>query len=353
MKKALRIGWLFLLFLVPFSVSKADTFYQQLSDSTRSVEIITVGSGGPLDCYALGSFTVAQDVTVDSSGRGFLFMTNKTGTPFTFHDYFNVQIATTSVSGNTCALTPTIAQYDSFATVQAQANPQLVNLFSAGGPVTLYAGVVYYLNLATNTRGASSGGHILIAIGTPSSSMFGALNTDGVASIPVTPGIPGFTDVGVSTTSQQEYCGSSFSTSTGFLDSLGRSISLGFCNVGAFLFIPSQQTLNQFQGLASTSQNKIPFAYFFDVKSIYDNSTATTTQNVPTFSINLGLIDFASSTAMGHILPTNLDFFSKGTIDKFLPVGMHDLIYNLMIYAIWVDLMYVLYRRIVPSKPKL
>lgn len=154
-------------------------------------------------------------------------------------------------------------------------------------------------------------------------------------------------------TTTQQYCNSNFSSSTNPIFQVGNDIAVGICNVGVSLFVPSLDTITSYAKLSSTTQEKIPFSYYFDVKEIYDGSVASSTQNMQSFSINLSAFDSSSSTPMGAILPTNLNFFSTTTINKFLPAGMHDIIYNIMTYAIWVEVMYLIYRRIVPKHAKI
>lgn len=158
---------------------------------------------------------------------------------------------------------------------------------------------------------------------------------------------------GFATSTLARTCDSSFATTTGFLDTVGASISNGLCRVGSFLFVPSPDAITQFQNLASTTSSKIPFSYFYDVQAIYSGSSASTTQNFTSFSAGLSAIDFSSSTPMGSILPTNLTFLSSTTINHFMPVGMHDTLYNIMIFAIWFEVMYLIYHRVVPNKAKI
>jgi hypothetical protein len=156
-----------------------------------------------------------------------------------------------------------------------------------------------------------------------------------------------------STSTIADYCDSSFATSSGFLDAIGSSISNGFCRIGSFLFVPAPNSITAYSQLSSTTQSKIPFSYYFDVKGIYDSSVASSTQNMQSYSISLGAFDSSSSTAMGPILPQSLNFFSTTTINKYLPAGMHDTIYLIMQYAIWMEVMYLIYRRIVPKHAKI
>jgi len=158
---------------------------------------------------------------------------------------------------------------------------------------------------------------------------------------------------GISTSTIQAYCNSSYSTSTGLFSDISNGVTYGACTAFAFLFVPNQNTLQGFQTLGSTAQSKIPFSYAYDVADIFGSLQASSTQNLPTYSIGLDIIDFSSSTAMGPIFPTSLDFLSTTTINKYLPPGMHDLLYNFAIFVIWVEVAFVIYRKIVPTKAKI
>jgi len=158
---------------------------------------------------------------------------------------------------------------------------------------------------------------------------------------------------GISTSTIQAFCNSSYATSTGFFSDIANGVTYGACTAFAFLFVPNQDTLQDFHNLASTTQSKIPFSYGYDIARVFSGLTASSSQNFPTYSIGLSAIDFSSSTAMGHIFPTSLDFLSSTTINKYLPAGMHDLLYNFAIFVIWVEVAFVLYRKIVPEKAKI
>jgi len=146
----------------------------------------------------------------------------------------------------------------------------------------------------------------------------------------------------------QEFCAGTFDPSS-FLN-----IGYGLCTSFAFLFVPSQTAVSGFQGTMSSASDKIPFSYFFDVKGTFEGLSASTTQNFQSYGLNLAILDSSSSTAMGPILPTgNFSFFSTTTINRFLPAGLHDILYFLMQAVIWVGLAFMLYRRIVPTKAEL
>jgi len=158
---------------------------------------------------------------------------------------------------------------------------------------------------------------------------------------------------GVSTSTIQGYCASSYSTSTGLFSDLTNAVTYGTCTAFAFLFVPNQDTLQDFSDLSSTTRSKIPFSYGYDIAGIFTGMSASSTQNMPVYTIGLGAIDFASSTAMGPIFPNSLEFLSSTTINKFLPPGMHDILYNFAIFAIWAETAFVIYRMVVPRKAKI
>jgi len=103
----------------------------------------------------------------------------------------------------------------------------------------------------------------------------------------------------------------------------------------------------------NVTQQKIPFSYYYDLKDVYNTFNATTTENMPSFSITLGDFDSSSSTPMGSILPSDFDFFSKETISTYLSEDMHDLLYLMMQLAIWAYVGFAIYNRIVPQRVKI
>jgi len=119
-------------------------------------------------------------------------------------------------------------------------------------------------------------------------------------------------------------CDSNFATSTGFLDSVGSSISNGLCRVGAFLFVPNVSTINQFQQSWSTlTTTSFPFSWITDTRTILEGYVATTSEAFPSISI-----DFGSSTeSLGF---TTLDVISTSTISYYLPDSTRTLIKTLL-----------------------
>jgi len=160
---------------------------------------------------------------------------------------------------------------------------------------------------------------------------------------------PTASSTGLFLSGAQEFCNAEFGSST----SVGSYIGQGICISVGYLFVPTPQSLVQFGGLSDSLKLVLPFSYFYNVADIMSGLQASSTQNFPVFSFGMSQIDFSSSTSMGSILPTNLEFLGTTTINRFLPAGMHDLLYNLMIFAIWLEVAWVLYHKVVPTKARI
>lgn len=327
-------------FLFPNIVS-ATTIYQQLTDSSGVIGFSGTGLG-----TFVGSFTISTTTTIVQNDTALAVVTvTAANSPI---DFATIELFT---GGSDCFhATGFVAEYDA---------PFVGNASTTGADnfYTYKAASTYTLNPGTYYICPSGNGSIHYQIRTNLAVKFiyGYLTANGTGtSVPIVPGLPGFSDVGISTTSQQAYCNSNFSTSTGLLGDLGQSISLGICNVSVFLFVPNALALTNFSSLTNTLQERIPFSYYFDVQNIFTGSTASNTQNMVAYTANLSSFDFSTSTSFGPILPTQpFSFFSSSTISQYLPVGMHDFLYNLMIAAIWVEVLFLLYRKIVPNKAKI
>jgi len=284
------------------------------------------------------------------------------GTPITLSIYFFADSSYTLVSGNRCDLsyTPQGTTVEGFV------------LFSSPNPVVsgacsfdatkYYAIALPGTAAATSTRvwgsqyqytadpmtigafptGGTTDANVL--------SMFYVIDSNPLANpVPVLSPIGGYPTLGIATSSVNSFCQTNFSTSTtGFVDSIMSAVSVGVCSSFAFLFVPTADSLAGFQALASTSQSKIPFSYYFQLAGVYDSMTASSTENLSAFSIDFPA--FGSSTPLGTIIPTHVDILSTTTIDKYYPSAIRHTFLFLGASAIWVGLGFVLYRRIVPHK---
>jgi len=326
-------------FLVPNVF--ATTIYQQLTDSSQEIGLTACPAIGGHQTI-LAAFTVATPTTISTDSFFYGPIRNDDGGA---QGSLSLQIATTSLFwGTNSALVtyvwPTVPTTTDDNFLEATYNSHTDN--------TLDPGVIYYL------RGCHSGASDRFVLRTNYSSdfVYGYLTTDDTESLSLIPGAPGFTDFGIATTSQQTWCYQNFSTSTGLLDNIGASISTGICNVGVFLFIPSSNAIAQWQSLASSTAEKIPFSYVYEIYSDVSGLVATTTENLPTYEAPLADLTIGSTTSIGNILP-NLTFLSAATIGTYLPAGIHDALFLLARAAIWVFTALILYSRIVPRKAKI
>lgn len=149
----------------------------------------------------------------------------------------------------------------------------------------------------------------------------------------------------VSTTSVTAVCNQNFATTTGVLDTIGASFANGICLVGAYLFIPSVDSLNQFSNVQTVLQSKIPFSYFYALADIYDGLTATGTSAVfqdIEFDISSTSV---KNTAFGSIIPT-VKAFSTTTIGTYISPSILALLRTLMASTIWLGFAYVVFRRV-------
>lgn len=214
---------------------------------------------------------------------------------------------------------------------------------------TLNAGTQYYIYFTTSLGGNGTGSEIATDA---FSRFYGFISESANASGGFSLGATIFPG-GISTSSAAIECGANFSTSTGFLDTVGQSFSLALCNVGVFLFVPSTNSLQQWQGFASTTRGKIPFSYYYDFQGILNGSSASTTDNFQGLSIDLASV-YASTTPLAAvIIPSHIDLLSTTTVSKYVSSGMHTTLMFLASSAIWVMVLMHLYRRIRPAHAKI
>lgn len=311
-----------------FSVPSANaaTIYQQLVDSSSEVSLSDFCS---FPNYTdLGTFQVNSQTTLSSSAYYFGVFNSPSGANTTL----NIVIASSTTAG---ALINFALAHNFDPDVD-----YFLEIPYDSGIHTLVGGYSYHLLACDNTTDVETRSNL------SSSFAFGYLTDDGITSVPVSAGIPGFTDVGISTTSQQVWCNQNFATTSGFLDSLGQSIALGACNVGVFLFVPSTGALANFASLASTTQTKIPFSYVYEVRDIFSGLSASTTSNLSTLTINFPSI--GSSTPLGSLVPSTVVVLSTSTIGTYLSEPIRAFFLSLQRIALWAAFLFLIYRRIIP-----
>jgi len=342
MKKLLII---FSVMLGAFSMpvtSSAATIYQQLTDSSASQTAATI----------VGSFTSASSNLIQP-GLFRIILTNPDSS--SHNPVANIRIRrhdspATDYAGFDCGGTSIAAGASLVCDWQNPGPSGNAYIVGLNGNTNWQAGVQYDIWQTANMSFAG----VVVSSGFVATdrNLYGYMTDAQGASIPTDPNIPGYTDFGIATSTQRQFCASNFATSSGFWSDISAGFANAMCNVGVMLFIPSSNAVSQFQTLASSSQQKIPFSYYTDVVGIIGAQSGSSSENFPTYGIDLGAVDFGSSSGLA-ILPAHLDFLSTSTINRFLPPGMHTLLYNLMVFAIWLDVMWLLYHRIVPHKPKI
>lgn len=152
----------------------------------------------------------------------------------------------------------------------------------------------------------------------------------------------------------QQFCGSTtFGTTSNLFQDVGASFSSGLCLSFAYLFVPSSDSLGQFQTFVQTAQGKIPFSYAYEFVSDFQSLTASSSTNLPTWKIDLSSVDLGSSTPMGDLYGNSITYFSTTTISTYFPDPVRFSLLNIERLAIWFGVVYFFYRRIIPHKPDL
>jgi len=109
-----------------------------------------------------------------------------------------------------------------------------------------------------------------------------------------------------STTSYlSSFCSGFGSSTDAIYTSSGFSYSI--CYAGGFLFVPSNESVQQFTQFPLLLQSKFPFSYFYDIKNIVSSATETETP-IGVLTVDLPLagetVFFSSSTLTTFITPT-------------------------------------------------
>jgi len=155
------------------------------------------------------------------------------------------------------------------------------------------------------------------------------------------PGISGYTDFGISTSSQQVYCAQNFASTTGILDGIARGFSVGLCNVGVFLFVPSTGSINQWQNLATTTKSKIPFSYMYQVAADVYGLSASSSDNF--INVEIDMSGWASSSIV--TLPQSWTVLSTSTVSQYYPDSIRILFRTLMATIVWLGFILWVYHK--------
>jgi len=133
--------------------------------------------------------------------------------------------------------------------------------------------------------------------------------------------VSAFNSGGLSTTTMGSFCDTNMPyDDSDIIQATITFVPNGLCRLAIFLIVPTTGSLNQFSLLASTTQDRFPFAYVASVASTWTALTASTTANSPTFTYNLADLTLGSTTPMGNILP-NITVLSSTTVQSYFPAG--------------------------------
>jgi len=136
-------------------------------------------------------------------------------------------------------------------------------------------------------------------------------------------------------------CGNLSTTSTNFLTQLASDFSVGFCSAMAFVFVPSKQSIENFQNLPNIASSRTPFSYAVSIRNTWGQLSASTTGDFASVEIPLGNIGYGSTTAMGNILP-NISMTSS-TLATYLTPGILTALRTLAGITILLGLMLNIY----------
>lgn len=103
------------------------------------------------------------------------------------------------------------------------------------------------------------------------------------------------------------------------------------CYVLGFLFVPSNESVNQFTAIPFSLQNKFPFAYFYQVKDLFNNGSSTANL-FGTMQVNLPLVGTTT-------------ILSAGTINYFIGPTTASVLKQLSTFALWLMFAYTVYKR--------
>jgi len=153
--------------------------------------------------------------------------------------------------------------------------------------------------------------------------------------------IQGGNPSGISTSTIQAYCSNSYATSTGFFSDLSNAVSYGACTALAFLFVPNQNTLSDFNDLKVSATEHIPFSYYYDIKSVFDDTASSTGSNFVDIEFDISS-STVCTTSFGCIIPS-VTAFSTSTISTYISDSTRSILRTLMASVVWLAFAYYAY----------
>ena len=112
-----------------------------------------------------------------------------------------------------------------------------------------------------------------------------------------------------------------------------------FQNALCAVFIPSPQSINNFTQLASTTKTKLPFAYFFQIKTLLNGISSTTA------STTLPVMTWTLGTSTSPFKPTSVVMFSPQTLRTFVPDSVSATIRVVTTAGLWIEFLWYLWHR--------
>jgi len=119
----------------------------------------------------------------------------------------------------------------------------------------------------------------------------------------------------------------------------GNIFAEGLCTAGAFLFIPSNASVEGMLNIKTTAELYFPFSWIFITSNTFSTLNSTSSDNIQSVNLNLHNLGIGSTTPIGNILP-NWTVLSSTTIKYYFVNSTWDLIQTLMIISIWLILIY-------------
>jgi len=109
-------------------------------------------------------------------------------------------------------------------------------------------------------------------------------------------------------------------------------IPYGLCYISAFLFVPSQDSVQQFWDNASLVKNVPPFSYAVELQTLY-NTTASTSQSIAKISIPWNVFSASTSiTLLSSASWTAGGFISAGTLSTIRGVSTIGMYFGFAFY---------------------
>ncbi len=302
-KKLAVLGVALIGFFLATPFAYASTIYQQFTDSSGDVHLhISAGTGGACTSGYVGSF-ITPSTTSDLTNGTLQFVLRNSS--FLDDVVFHLSTSSTDISDPAFTLSHIATSTDNSAFLLATSSVDNNNKI-------LLANTQYNIKFCASLNNLTAQ-DVFLTANLAALFFYGYITADSPdPSLPILPGLPGFSNTGISTTSQQVYCNAN-STSSGLLDSLGQSISLGICNVGVFLFVPPSSVISNWNNTLASLVTHSPFNWIGTFRTDFQALSASSTENFVSLSLAFG----TTTNSIG--LGGNLMVISTSTLSKYYP----------------------------------